>query len=352
MMARLLKISVTTVEFIAMNLNSACLRLVPFLLCVASALAYAQPKPPVATADATSESTKTVEVNRAAKIAFVEGNVFIVGPDKKRRPAKLGDLLFEGDNIVTGVDGELHLDMEDGGYLGVRPNTKMRIVKYQARGDDGDTGVFGLLQGSFRSISGWIGKYNRDKYVVRTPNATIGIRGTDHEPLVVPKGATDQESGTYDKVNEGGSFIRTPAGRTDISPNQAGFVSHDGKSRPRLLAEIPKVFRTTRNEHLLKDRHGAIQKLIDQRREDRRGEVKRKIAKNRLDAGQHQSALKQSAKEKREAALKERQEAKKAREEARLAKVEEARKKREEAKKKREELEAERAKSKAHPSHK
>lgn len=223
---------------------------------------------------------KIVEVNDAAKVALVEGDVTVIAGKNQRRKVKIGDVLVEGDSIVTGKDGELHLDMEDGGYMAIRPNTKMKIVKYQAKGNDLDAGVFGLLQGSFRSVTGWIGKFNREKYIVRTPNATIGIRGTDHEPLVIPAGSADGEAGTYDKVNAGGSVIKTPQGRAEIAPNQAGFVPYGGNSAPRKLQEVPAFFKTTRNERLLEGKHDAVQKLITQRRETRKAEIMKRQGAN------------------------------------------------------------------------
>jgi hypothetical protein len=235
------------------------------------------PAPSAQTAKQTQDTrdVKLLEINSAARVGFVEGDVSIIGTNNQKRAAKVGDTVFEGDNLVTGKDGELHMDMEDGGYIAVRPNTKMRIVKYQAKGDDNDTSVISLLQGSFRAVSGWIGKFNQQKYVVRTPNATIGLRGTDHEPLVIPKGATNAEGepGTYDKVNVGGSTIKTAQGKADVNPSQAGFVGHDAKA-PRVLAETPKFFRAARNEKLIEGKHAAIQQRIMERRETRRQEMK------------------------------------------------------------------------------
>jgi hypothetical protein len=82
-----------------------------------------------------TRDVKLLEINSAARVGFVEGDVSIIGTNNQKRAAKVGDTVFEGDNLVTGKDGELHMDMEDGGYIAVRPNTKMRIVKYQAKGD-------------------------------------------------------------------------------------------------------------------------------------------------------------------------------------------------------------------------
>lgn len=253
---------------------------------------------------------KTIEVNRAAKVVLVEGDVAIISSAKKRSNPALGDYLVEGDSIVTGKDGELHLDMEDGGYISVRPNTKMRIVKYSAKGETSDTGVFGLLEGSFRSVTGWIGKFNGKNYTVRTPTATVGIRGTDHEPYVIPTGSTEGEPGTYDKVNEGGSFIQTASGRADIGANQSGFVSHDKAAKPRLLKDIPAHFRAGRNERLFAGKHAEVQARIEKRREQRRGEIREKLQKGKADAEARRKQRLDALKEKRAQKVEEKAEAK------------------------------------------
>lgn len=103
---------------------------------------------PATTAAPAATPEKTIEVNRAAKVVLVKGDVAAYSPTKRKRALAVG------------------------GYMSVRPNTKMRFVKYQAKGEDTDTAVFGLLQGSLRSVTGWIGKFNRAKYTVLTPTAT------------------------------------------------------------------------------------------------------------------------------------------------------------------------------------
>ena len=273
-----------------------------------------------ASAPATA-AEKVIEVNRAAKVTLVEGDVAAYSLAKKKRTLAVGDEIVEGDSIVTGKDGELHLDMEDGGYLSVRPNTKMSIVKYQAKGEVSDTGVFGLLEGSFRSVTGWIGKFNRDKYTVRTPAATIGIRGTDHEPFVIPKGSKEGEPGTYDKVNEGGSFIQTPGGRAEVAPDQSGFVSHDKTAKPRVLKDVPKHFRAGRHERLFAGKHAEVQSRIEKRREERRSAIKQKLQSGKARPADTRAQRQQAVTEKREAAQTQREDMKKARGDSRKAKA-------------------------------
>ena len=190
--------------------------------------AFAQPaNTPVAAA--------TVDPNVAGVIDLVEGQVNVLDTNRKRRTVKVGDKLFEGDSVVTGKTGELLAELVDGGVLVIRPDTAMNIIKYQANGAATDTSIFGLLKGSFRSITGWIGKTTPANYQIRTPTATVGVRGTDHEPLVIPAGAASGDPGTYDRVNIGTSTITGSTGAVDVTPGRAGFFAQHGRDRPRVL---------------------------------------------------------------------------------------------------------------------
>ncbi|MBL8519714.1 MAG: FecR domain-containing protein [Betaproteobacteria bacterium] len=275
-------------------------------------------------AQSTAPAEKTVEVNIAARIALLEGDVTIFDASKKKRAVRVSDHLSEGESIVTGKDGELHLEMEDGGFLSVRPNTKMRIVKYQAKGEDSDSAIFGLLQGSFRSVTGWLGKYNRANYTVRTPTATVGVRGTDHEPYVIPAGSTEGDPGTYDRVHAGGTYIKNAAGRTDIGVNQSGFVSHGKTDRPRVLKEHPKFFRAARNDHVFKAKHAEVQSRIEKRREERRSAIRDKLQQRKAGAGGRAGTAAQQRQDARDAGRNAREAQRTERKEQRAEKVQDA----------------------------
>jgi hypothetical protein len=210
----------------------------------------------------------------SGKAVLIEGDVRILDRRLQSRRPRVGDLLYEGDSIVTGRDGEAHFEMEDGGYIGVRPNTKMRIANFKAEGGPDDTSVFGLLEGSFRSVTGWIGKLGGNRYQINTPTATLGVRGTDHEPKVIPAGSTEGDPGTYDRVYIGETQMQTSRGIVTIRPNQAGFVAHGGATAPRVLGRIPDHYRSTRNEQRFRDLHNRIQPVLDQRREQRIRELR------------------------------------------------------------------------------
>jgi len=231
----------------------------------------------VAQGTSSSQNAGSAPIDAAGKIDLIEGDVHVLDLRNLPRTVKAGDNVFEGDSIATGANGEIHLTMIDDGFIAVRSNTKMRITQYRAQGDDQDKGVIALLTGSLRSITGWIGKYRPKAYTIRTPTATIGIRGTDHEPMVIPEGATEGEPGTYDKVNAGGTTLNTAHGSVDVSENHAAFAPHGGKgggAAPRMLATVPSFYRGSRNERLIEGKHEAIQKMVESHRAARQQQIR------------------------------------------------------------------------------
>lgn len=221
----------------------------------------------------------------AGRVEAVEGDARIYDAANLSRPAKVAETVFEGESIVTGDDGEVHLAMEDDGQIAVRPKSRVRIVKYRAEGGSNDTSIISLVQGALRSVTGWIGKYNPKGYAIRTPTATIGVRGTDHETVVVSSGNKEAEAGTYDKVNEGATVLSSPYGQTEVRRDQAGFVSLSQKSAPRLLASIPAVFRPARFDARFRNLHETVRQRIDARRSQRIESIRER--RQKIDAGRN-----------------------------------------------------------------
>jgi FecR protein len=289
--------------------------LVVLLVCSA---AQAQTPGTAALAPSAPAQTKSAAApNPAGTINLVVGDARIVSAGARPRAAKTGDVVSEGDSLVTGTDGEVHMTMQDSGFIALRPNTRFRVASYKADGGANDKAIFRLLAGGFRSVTGWIGTFNRGAYRVGTPTATIGVRGTDHEPRYIPEGSTEGEPGTYDKVYAGATYIENPAGRAVVAPNQAGFVPFRGRERPRLLARIPGFFRASRNEAIIETKHAEIQQMIAQRRDERRKVIAEKRAA--LDAAQAQARAlqeqnKAAAEERRKAIQEQRKEAQRKRE--------------------------------------
>jgi hypothetical protein len=112
-------------------------------------------------------------------------------------------------------------------------------------------------------VTGLIGHLNKAHYRISTPTATIGIHGTDHEPMYIPKADSGQRAqgapGTYDKVNSGGVYIQTAAGSVDVKPNEVGFAPIAPNVAPMILHEIPRFYHAGRgveSTHGFPDAHG------------------------------------------------------------------------------------------------
>lgn len=181
----------------------------------------------------------------------LEGELSAADTDVKR-VLRLGDTVAVGERVTAGPAAEGVLKTHDGGYIALRPGAEFVAKKFVADGKTTDTSLIELSKGGLRLISGWVGKLNPKGSRVATPTATIGIRGTDHEPFVLlndDEEATRFKPGTYDKVNQGGTTMEAAGKSIDIDPGKVGFASSPGKSRalitllfPVLLDKVPGFY--------------------------------------------------------------------------------------------------------------
>jgi hypothetical protein len=190
-------------------------------------------------ADATAAS--------AGAFQFVAGDVQLILANGSERPARKGTPIAAGDTVATGRDSTAQIKMGDGGILVVQPTSRLTVVefRYAGREDGSEKVVYRLEAGGFRAITGAIGHTNKDNYLIQTPIAHMGVRGTDHESYYFPVGASNNGApvspGVYNKVNVGAAFIRNEAGEVLIRPSQAGYAA-SARNAPGLLVEIPGFF--------------------------------------------------------------------------------------------------------------
>lgn len=177
----------------------------------------------------------------AGEVISSHGAVEAQSDGRKRLLAK-GDPVCVGETIVTSRSGTLQIRMTDDGLVSVRPETQLRIDQFAYTGTSKDVSVFSLLKGAGRFVTGKLGKLYPQKDLLRTPTATIGVRGTDHEATVIlPGDRSSYRSGTYDKVNQGITFIKTEKGEIDIHPRQVGLAV-GAEVMPVLLKDIPDFY--------------------------------------------------------------------------------------------------------------
>lgn len=176
-----------------------------------------------------------------ATLLVVSGEVRVIrAGDPPRGEARSGDELRSGDLIVTRGDGRAQLRFSDGAIVSLQPDTQFRIDDYRFDPQQ-QRGFFTLLRGAMRTATGAIGKRDRSDYRMRTPTATIGIRGTVYlaeETVCDPRCAPGARAGLRVSVSEGRIAVRSDAGEIEVGEGSAAEVSSPD-ALPRLTDQRP-----------------------------------------------------------------------------------------------------------------
>ncbi len=114
------------------------------------------------------------------KAVVVTGKVFLE-TDSGPVPLQQGADVHQGGVIVTGADGHVEICFDDQTILSQGENSRTVINEYvyDAADNDNSNLLFKLQEGTFRLITGKIAEHNPENFNVKSPLATIGIRGTD-----------------------------------------------------------------------------------------------------------------------------------------------------------------------------
>ncbi|HUF80494.1 MAG TPA: FecR domain-containing protein [Burkholderiales bacterium] len=170
----------------------------------------------------------------AGRVEFAIGPATVVGTDGRTRPAARGTELDTGDTVQTN-NGRVQVRMTDGGFISLQPNTEFGIkdYKFSGKADGSENALYSLFKGAMRTVTGLIGRTNRNRYLVATPTATVGIRGTGGLIEVQNDGSTlvQGTSGIW--------FLANPAGTIDIPAGVAGIAPVDPKQPPKETVQIP-----------------------------------------------------------------------------------------------------------------
>jgi hypothetical protein len=157
----------------------------------------------------------------AGRVDFVIGNVESVAADGRRHPLNKGAEINAGESISTAAGARAQVRFTDGGYVSLQPNTLFRVdeFNYQNKTDGGEKGFFSLLKGGLRAITGAIGHVNKQTYQVKTPAATLGIRGTGYTMAL-------RDDGLFVNVGEGAISLNNNAGLLVVTAGNAAFVAN------------------------------------------------------------------------------------------------------------------------------
>lgn len=173
----------------------------------------------------------------AATVFFKSGNVTAQSSQHGLRHLEKDDSIFSTDEIDTADNGRAQLRFTDGGLVSLMPGTIFSVEEYLFDDADEDSSaVFGLLKGGLRTVTGAIGKVKHEDYELKTPVATLGIRGTEFTAVL-------QNARTLlVHVGRGKVVITNDNGTLELLTGQNAIVVMDGAPE---LTDVEPLFLAT-----------------------------------------------------------------------------------------------------------
>ncbi|MDB5977991.1 MAG: hypothetical protein JWR07_4751 [Nevskia sp.] len=217
----------------------------------------------------------------AGTIGLLNGQAQATGLNTPAHALAKGDPVYGGDIVETRASSYTMIRFTDQGSVLLRPNSKFQVEKYQygaaapapiptpaaaaapgapvpvaplqaaTAATQPDSTFFRLLKGGLRAVSGLVAHADYSHYLMSTPVATMGIRGTDYEiamcedacltdPTVlnsIPPNKTVAGS-VVSGVNEGQIVVTSFTGNSiTLGPGQYAITLADGTQY--LLNGIP-----------------------------------------------------------------------------------------------------------------
>lgn len=189
---------------------------------------------------------------QSGSFVFVNGEVSVQRAAGVREPARPGVTVNPGDTIISGADGSAQLNMVDKARISLRPNSRLVVEAYATKPEDQQGAVLNLVRGTLRTFTGLVASLNRDRFVMKTRTATVGIRGSGNI-LYACDGASDCDEEVRDGTNpvtvnhtiEGshvvansGTSVTTGPGQTiRVTPNSVASIN-----TPNLIRNLAVQF--------------------------------------------------------------------------------------------------------------
>jgi len=116
------------------------------------------------------------------EVTYSRGVGFAQLPGASPRTLGAGLPLMQGDRLTTAAGASAILKLSDGTRMTLRPQTELVLEQFRFSPDAPDNNMLlQLLRGGLRTLTGLVSKNNDKAARIRTPVATIGIRGTDFD---------------------------------------------------------------------------------------------------------------------------------------------------------------------------
>ncbi|WP_286237243.1 FecR family protein [Neptuniibacter halophilus] len=157
------------------------------------------------------------------------------------RALKRNGPVYVRDQISTGERGQLQLRLSDGSRVSLENNTLFTLEQHRYPEDSPQQGraVYQLIKGGLRTITGAISAAEPDNYALKTPIATIGVRGTHYSLFFCDQSCSESSGrprGLWGQVLEGTIVVKVAEHQSDV-PAGKHFFLEAGQRQPLIQSE-------------------------------------------------------------------------------------------------------------------
>jgi hypothetical protein len=126
---------------------------------------------------ASAGPASALEREQVALVKVVDGSAMVLRADE-RSALDVGAPIFVADVVETEA-GSVGLTFTDGTRLSIGPNSRVQFTVFQFAPTEGRLAfIIDFFRGTLLYVSGIIAKLNPDAVQLRTPVATVAVRGT------------------------------------------------------------------------------------------------------------------------------------------------------------------------------
>jgi hypothetical protein len=182
--------------------------------------------------------TRAALAQPVGEVEFARGAGFAQAAGQSPRILGKGLALAEGDRLTTSDGAAAIIKLKDGTRMTVRPNSELEIQQFKFKENaPNNSMVMNLLRGGLRAITGLISKNAPDAARLRTPTATLGIRGTDFDARLCAKDCGAESARVTEKAHT--NAVLASAKLINV---QGEINALDGRGQRRRLVDGGSVY--------------------------------------------------------------------------------------------------------------
>ena len=177
------------------------------------------------------------------KVLLSVGKVEAQATDEAVRNLSRRSPIYTADTVVTYDDSQTQIRFTDGSMVSLAPNSVFKIQEYEYGEGQSEKAIYSLLIGGLQTLTGAIGHVKKQDYRLKTPLATIGIRGTFYQVFLT------EDGGVVGFVREG-AIVITVEGAEPLLVPAGKYFSLDINGQPQTSDLPPKGFQQGLNKML------------------------------------------------------------------------------------------------------